>query len=105
MHFAIRHYRMNVPQLDDALIDRVRDEFVPILESIDGFHAYRILNTGQSELATISVFDTAAGAEESVEKAAQWVGDNLADLVTGPPTLIAGEEILSKLAFLSSSQE
>ena len=98
MHFVIRHYRMNVPQLDDALIDRVRNEFVPILKSVDGFHAYRILSAGQNELATISVFETAAGAEESVEKAAQWVNANLADLVSGPPTVIAGEEILSALA-------
>ncbi len=95
MHAVIRHYKTNVP-LDDALIDRVRNEFVPILKSVDGFDAYRILNTGQNELATISVFETAAGAEESVEKAAQWIAENMADLVSGPPTVIAGEVILSE---------
>ena len=89
MHVVIRHYKTNVP-LDDALIDRVRNEFVPILKSVDGFNSYRILNTGQNELATISVFETAAGAEESVEKAAQWISENMADLVSGPPTVAVG---------------
>lgn len=98
MHVAIRHYKTNISHLDEELLSRIKDEFVPIIRSTPGFHAYRIVDTGANGIATISFFETEEGARTSVEKAAQWVGENMADLVEGPPTVIAGEQVLSELA-------
>ena len=44
---------------------------------------------------TISVYETREGAEESNRAAAEWVGENLPDLRVSPPTIIAGEALLS----------
>lgn len=98
MHVAIRHYKTNVSHLDDDLIGRIKTEFVPILRSTPGFHAYRVVDTGANEIATVSFFETVEGARASVEKAAQWVGENLAHLIAGEPTVIAGEQVFSELA-------
>lgn len=97
MHVAIRHYKTNAPYLDADLIDRIKTEFVPMLRSTPGFHAYRVVDTGANEIATISFFESEEGARASVEKAAQWVAENLDDLVAGPPTVIEGEQVFSEL--------
>jgi hypothetical protein len=49
------------------------------------------LKTGAGEIATVSVFEDQAGAEESIRMAAEWVGNNLAALLPSPPEITAGE--------------
>ena len=53
--------------------------------------AYYALNAGAGEIATVSVFEDQAGAEESVRMAADWVRGNLAALLPDPPEITAGE--------------
>ena len=97
MYVSIRHYQTTVPGLNSDLINRLRTEFAPILRSIPGFHAYRVVDTGSNEIATISFFETAEGAQASIEKSADWVHSNLADLIVGQPTVILGEQVFSEL--------
>jgi hypothetical protein len=42
-------------------------------------------------VASISVFETQAGAEEANRMAASWVKENLAALLPTPPEITAGE--------------
>ena len=53
--------------------------------------AYYALNTGAGEIATVSVFEDQAGADESIRMAADWVRQNLAALLPNPPEITAGE--------------
>jgi hypothetical protein len=53
--------------------------------------AYYALNTGAGEIATVSVFEDQAGAEECTRMAADWARQNLAALLPDPPELTAGE--------------
>ena len=98
MHFSIRHYRLNVEKLDSDLIGRIKNEFAPILREIPGFHAYRIIDSGNYELATMTAFETKEGADASTEKASEWVNANLAHLVKERVSAISGEQVLSELA-------
>lgn len=95
MYTAIRHYRLTVEFLDEEILDRVENEFVPMLQETEGFVEYHILEAGENELATVGVFKTEEGAELSRRVAASWVKENLAHLVAEPPTVITGEVILS----------
>jgi hypothetical protein len=95
MYTAIRDYKLNVESLDDETLKRVNDEWVPILQSTDGFIEYHIIDSGDSRLTTVGVFETEAGAEESRQRASQWVNDNLSHLVAEPPHVMTGEVILS----------
>ena len=49
------------------------------------------IDAGDGVVASISVFENQEEAERSDEAAADWVKDNLADVVEGPPEITAGE--------------
>ena len=77
MHTAVRRYRVSDV---DTLVSKVEEGFVPIVKGIDGFGGYWVLDGGGGILATITVASE-AGVEESAQLAADWVRDNVADLI------------------------
>jgi quinol monooxygenase YgiN len=90
MHVAIRRYRTDPASVDEVM-RQVNEGFIPIIKDADGFLAYYALNAAAGEIATVSVFEDQAGAEESVRMAADWVRQNLAALLPDPPEITAGE--------------
>ena len=93
MYASIRRYQVD-PDSVDEVVKRAEERFVPIVSGAPGFNAYYLVNAGDGVVASISVFEDQAGAEESNKLAADWVKDNLAALVTGPPEITAGEVAL-----------
>lgn len=89
MYAVIRRYRFD-PANSDEIDRRIRDVFVYLLRKAPGFEAYYWLDSGNGEGASISVFDTKAGAEESTRIAAKFVEEHLANLL-GKPELTQGE--------------
>lgn len=88
MHASIRKYRAkDTPEV----IRRAEEGFVPIISGSDGFIAYYLVDAGEGTLVTISLFDDLAGANRSVRAAAEWVKDNLIELMDGPPEITLGE--------------
>ena len=90
MYTAVRKYKAT-PGAVSQLIQRVQEGFVPIISRVPGFIAYYALDTGNDTVASISVFDDQARADASTSKAADWVKQNLAELVRGAPEITAGE--------------
>jgi quinol monooxygenase YgiN len=90
MHVAIRRYQVDPASVDEVM-RQVNEGFIPIIKDADGFLAYYALNAGAGEIATVSVFEDQAGAEESIRMAADWVRQNLAALLPDPPDITAGE--------------
>ena len=97
MYFAIRQYNMAVKKLDQGVLYRIKSEFIPILKKTPGFHAYRVIDTGDYEIVTISAYETEEGAAASTDASAEWVGNNLTHLVAGTPTVFFGEDVLSAM--------
>ena len=56
---------------------------------IDGFRAYYLVRAGDGGF-TVSVFDEAAGGEESSKRAAEWIRENAADVNGGPAAGLVG---------------
>jgi hypothetical protein len=98
MHTSIRIYKTTIEKLDDTVLQKIETEFAQILRTVPGFHAYRIIDSGNNSIATMSFFETEQGANESVEKSQEWVKANLAHLVEGPPTIFTGQQVFSELA-------
>jgi quinol monooxygenase YgiN len=71
MHVAIRRYRTEPASVDEVM-RQANEGFIPITKDAEGFLAYYALNAGAGEIATVSVFEDQAGAEESVRMAAPW---------------------------------
>ncbi|MGI8860278.1 MAG: antibiotic biosynthesis monooxygenase [Rubrobacteraceae bacterium] len=91
MYVAIRHYQAVDPGSVDELLQKANEGLVPIIKEAPGFQAYYALNSGGGTVTTVSVFEDQTGAEESNRFAADWVGENIAAMVQGPPEITEGE--------------
>jgi hypothetical protein len=94
---SIRTYKTKDQKLDAETIEKVESGFAPIIKAVPGFHAYRLIDSGNYSVSSISVYDTEESANESVERSSEWVKENLAQLVDGPVTVFTGEQIFSQL--------
>ena len=89
MFAVIRHYHFD-PK-NSAEIDRkMREGFVPLIRKAKGFVRYYWLDTGKGEGASFGVFRDKAGADESVHLAADFMRDQMSQLMTSKPDVIEG---------------
>ena len=95
MHAAIRQYQVD-PGSVDEITRGVNEGLVPILKDVSGFRAYYALDAGGGRIASVSVFEDRAGAEESSRKAADWIRENMASLIPNPPDVLQGEVVVSE---------
>ena len=90
MHVAIRQY-----QVDPGSVDEIRrgvnEGLLPKIKEVYGFQAYYAIDAGGGRMASISVFEDRAGAEESTRMAADWRRQNMASLIPNPPEVLEGE--------------
>ncbi len=89
MYAVIRRYKFD-PQNSAEINSRIKEIFVYLLRKAPGFEAYYWLDTGEGEGASISVFQSKSGAEESTRIAASFVEEHLASLL-GKPEILQGE--------------
>jgi hypothetical protein len=88
MHAAVRTYEVNDI---DALVSKVEEGFVSRVKEIEGFVGYYVIDGGDGTAASVTVGETREAVEASTAKAAEWVRENAADLIGGPPLVTAGE--------------
>jgi hypothetical protein len=66
---------------------------MPQLENVPGFLAYYWIDAGEGVMASLSVFEDKAGADESVKFAHQWIVDNAPNLFPVPPLVTEGSVV------------
>jgi hypothetical protein len=88
LHASIRTYQASDTH---EVARRASHGFVPILRGTPGFIAYYVVDGGDGMIASVSLFEDQAGTDESTRRAAEWVADNIAELVISGPKLVAGE--------------
>jgi hypothetical protein len=88
-YLAIREYLLAPDRTMEELHAAVESGFMPIVKDVPGFRGYLLVETGEGVIS-ISVFEDQTGTEESTARAADWVQENLADFVAGPPTVTTG---------------
>ncbi len=91
MHIAIRRYRLLGSASADEVLQRATEGFIPIIKDAPGFLAYYAVDGGGGTVASVSIFEHRAGAEESNRMAADWVRENLSSMFAGSPEIIEGE--------------
>lgn len=96
MYMAIRKYQTTPSASIQEIVQRVQEGFVPIISQSPGFVAYYILDSGSETVASVSLFQDQAGADESTRRASEWVRQNLTSLLQLPAQLTAGEVVYSK---------
>src|SRR3712207_2014444 len=96
MHVVVRRYQLDPGSVDEVM-RQGNEGFIPLFKDAEGFLAYYALDAGGGEIATISVFEDQAGAEESIRMAADFVQQNLASLLPNPPEVMAGDVAAQEL--------
>ncbi len=91
MFAAVRVYSDN-EGLADALVAH-ESEVRGVISGIAGFGGYYLLKTADGA-ASISVYETAEGAQESSRAAGAWVKENLPEHVKSPPQVTVGEVVV-----------
>ena len=73
MYAAGRRYEgVTDPAAAGHLVD---ESFVPLLEHVPGFISYYWVDAGDGVMASMSVYEDQAGADESVRIAQEWVAE------------------------------
>ena len=74
----------------------MQEEFVPLIRDMSGFVSYFILVPSEREedIVSVSVFEDQQSAEESNRKAAEWVVQNLSELLRPIPEFASGQVVV-----------
>ena len=96
MYIAVRQYKVKPGSIDE-IVRRASEGYVPLIGQVSGFIAYYAVDAGNDLAFTVSIFQDQAGADASTRLAADWVKQNLAALVEGPPEITAGEANVSNV--------
>lgn len=94
MYACIRRY----PSEPDsaAILNFVRNSNIAeVIAAIPGFKGYYLVDAGDGVVASVSVFESKAGADRSSAVAAEWLTANLPQsLRRGVPEITQGEVVL-----------
>ena len=93
MFVSVRRYR-DVPSLTELCRD-IELEFVPRLKRSPGFIAYYAVDGRDGTLTTVSVFSTAAMAEESNSEAAAWMRERNPEAPLVAVEVVAGRLVVA----------
>ena len=97
MYAAIRRYQVEPGSVDEVKRG-IGEDFLPTIKEVSGFQAYYVVDAGDGRLATVSVFEDRAGAEESTRMAADWIRQNMASLIPNPPEVLEWEVVVHEEA-------
>ena len=93
MFISIRKYKTS----DSAEVARrVNEQFLERVSKVPGFRGYYLVDIGDSNLASINLFDTLEGMQESNKLGPAWAKEAAAELL-GPAEIHAGE-VVAQLA-------
>ncbi len=91
MYAVIRQYT-GAKALTDILVERSGD-IEKLLRGVNGFVSYYAVRDGD-RATTITVCEAKAGADESVQVAAQWVREQSVQIGGGAPQVSGGDVVL-----------
>jgi hypothetical protein len=92
---SVRRYTLRTGSIGE-LMHIVDEVFADEIEAMDGFEAYHALDCGDGELVSISLFRDQAAAEESDERALEFVRRDLGDFDIERTEVLGGEVVVSR---------
>lgn len=81
---------MPAPTTIEEIARRAGEGFAPLISAAPSFVAWYLAHRERDVLMSFTVFRDRAGAEASTERAAQWIRQELGDLLPNPPIVTGG---------------
>jgi hypothetical protein len=92
---SIRRYRLRSGSIEE--VAHIVDEtFADRIAEMDGFEAYHVVDCGSGEIMALSFFRDQATAEESDERALEFVRERLGDFDIERTDIIGGEVVVTR---------
>ena len=95
MYASMRQYTVGAGSID-SLMHRVDEEFAPAISQEPGFVGYFMLEVGDADVQTISIFHDRSAAEDSNQLAAAYVRDNLGEFELTRKSVTSGHVLISR---------
>jgi hypothetical protein len=70
---------------------RLCDCLVPLVAAVPGFAAYAAIETGASDVVSLTLFKDRESADEGNQRTVAWLDENLAEFVSNPYEIIPAE--------------
>jgi Antibiotic biosynthesis monooxygenase len=96
MYAAIRRYEGVDPGSVDELTRRSKESVMPMLSRMPGFAAHYFVDAGDGVVASISLFEDRAAAEESTRRILGLIKQEFGALLPNPPQITTGEVVAHK---------
>ncbi len=97
MWCSVRQYRGDPAKVAD-MMHIADEEFAEQLSQEPGFIEYHLLDCGDGQVCSITLFSDREGAERSAELAADFVRDRLAAFEITRTTSLSGEVMVNRAA-------
>jgi hypothetical protein len=91
MYATVRRYE-GVSDPSEAA-RHINEGFLPIIREVQGFVAYCWVDAGDGVMISTSVFEDQSGAEETTNRAAEYVRQHMTSILPNPPQITAGEVV------------
>lgn len=91
LFISVRHYSAVNPDDYETINERTRSGFLPIISDSPGFVLYALVNALPDQLLAVNIFQSGEEMQASNEKAADFVRENLAPLLTEAPQIVEGD--------------
>jgi hypothetical protein len=103
MYAGIRQAKAKTGMVEE-LTRRIKEGAIPLISDVPGFMAYYVIYAPDDTVMAVSIFDSYAAAQESNKRALAWIETELAPLLAGPATAVAGPVIVHTLAWVSTTE-
>jgi len=95
MWCSVRQYKSDPSQVAD-IMHLADEEFAEQLGEEPGFIEYHLVDCGDGQVCSITLFSDREGAEKSNDLAAQFVRDRLAAFEINRTSMLAGEVMVNR---------
>src|ERR1700759_2955439 len=95
MYATIRRYEASDKSRTTEIVRKAHDSLLPRLSEMSGFNGYYLIDAGDGVFSSVSIFETAAHADESTRVASSWVREQkLETALTTPPQITSGQLVV-----------
>jgi hypothetical protein len=95
MYAVVNHLSFKAP-VEDALIQKVEEDFKPKALALPGLHSFYLVRTAEDKATLFILYDSLSALEEATRTVGSpWFEANVAPYLSAPPQRSVGEVVVA----------